>query len=134
LKPWKVGALDAWSLGRLESYFKSKKKRRYPKVNAESKRKPEKPVNPTEHLDAIDAINLHWHRAKALAEIVACAQGGLFELGQCTDPDDEPVPYVMDVLKEEIDRIKENALAELERPQNGLPGVPRTSRQKSRAR
>ena len=100
-------------------------------MSAESKCKREKPVNSTDHFDAI-----HWHslRAKALAEIVACAQGGLFEYGTCTDPNDEPVHYVMDVLMEEIDRIRENALAEINPDENGLPGVPRTSRQKSRAR
>jgi len=59
----------------------------------------------------IDEINLLCRRARALAEIVAQAALGLQEEGAYADDDDHPVPWVMDILREEIARIKEHAAA-----------------------
>jgi hypothetical protein len=58
----------------------------------------------------MDEINCLCRRARALAEIVSQAAPGLEDIGDYM-ADEHPVPWVMQILQDEINLIQEHAKA-----------------------
>jgi hypothetical protein len=88
--------------------------------NSKGSKSPAAKVESTS-VDHIEEIDLLCRRAKALAEIVAEATPGLEYGGAYGSSaagyhsDEHPVPWVMQILQDEINRIKEHAHALVDR-------------------